>query len=224
MSSILKFIIMLMCLRPIFEYIFTKLVYSKCFSLLWYAFGLYTWPKIMFLHRAVLNYFRLYSPYISILFHFFIQFFEKNQVTYFVSSSCFFWKLFRMNYFMTILVFPKLFVFALFLYVIRFRFSTWLPTILVALPLPYSSSKGDRLIRDTRLFGYVAFNERCEALWSFTRFQALWQFSLVDPKCLWHRMTWKTVFVHHIQVKNEISSSFTTFNYGSTSDRFTLYI
>ena len=121
-------------------------------------------------------------------------------MTYFVSSSCFFWKLFRMNYFMTILVFPKLFVFALFLYVIRFRFSTWLPTILVALPLPYSSSKGDRLIRDTRLFGYVAFNERCEALWSFTRFQALWQFSLVDPKCLWHRMTWKTVFVHHIEL------------------------
>ena len=68
LSSILKFIIMLMCLRPIFEYIFTKLVYSKCFSLLWYAFGLYTWPKIMFLHRAVLNYFRLYSPYISIFF------------------------------------------------------------------------------------------------------------------------------------------------------------
>ena len=129
MSSILKFIIMLMCLRPIFEYIFTKLVYSKCFSLLWYAFGLYTWPKIMFLHRALLNYFRLYSPYIPI---FFIQFFEKNQVTYFVSSSCFF-NLFRMNYFMTILVFPKLFVFVLFLYVIRFRFSTWLLTILVAL-------------------------------------------------------------------------------------------
>ena len=89
-------------------------------------------------------------------------------------QAVFFWKLFRMNYFMTILVFPKLFVFALFLYVIRFRFSTWLPTILVALPLPYSSSKGDRLIRDTRLFGYVAFNERCEALWSFTRFQAIW--------------------------------------------------
>ena len=94
---------------------------------------------------------------------FFIQFFEKNQVTYFVSSSCFFWKLFRMNYFMTILVFPKLFVFVLFLYVIRFRFSTWLLTILVALPLPYSSSKGDRLIRYTRLFGDVAFSERCEA-------------------------------------------------------------
>ena len=105
---------------------------------------------------------------ISLFFsHFFIQFFEKNQVTYFVSSSCFFWKLFRMNYFMTILVFPKLFVFALFLYVIRFRFSTWLPTILVALPLPYSSSKGDRLIRDTRLFGDVAFNERCEASLDF---------------------------------------------------------
>ena len=101
---------------------------------------------------------------ISLFFsHFFIQFFEKNQVTYFVSSSCFFWKLFRMNYFMTILVFPKLFVFVLFLYVIRFRFSTWLLTILVALPLLYSSSKGDRLIRYTRLFGDVAFSERCEA-------------------------------------------------------------
>ena len=197
MSSILKFIIMLMCLRPIFEYIFTKLVYSKCFSLLWYAFDLYTWPKIMFLHRAVLNYFRLYSPYIPIFFH---PVFWKESSDIFCFIKLVFWNLFRMNYFMTILVFPKLFVFALFLYVIRFRFSTWLPTILVALPLPYSSSKGDRLIRDTRLFGYVAFNERCEALWSFTRFQALWQFSLVDPKCLWHRMTWKTVFVHDIEL------------------------
>ena len=212
MSSILKFIIMLMCLRPIFEYIFTKLVYSKCFSLLWYAFGLYTWPKIMFLHRAVLNYFRLYSPYISFFFSFFHPVFWKESSDLFCFIKLFFWKLFRMNYFMTILVFPKLFVFVLFLYVIRFRFSTWLLTILIALPLTYSSSTGDRLIRDTRLFGDVAFNERWWTLWSFTRFQALWQFSLVDPKCLWHRMTWKTVFVHDIELTHWISVSFKTFN------------
>ena len=123
------------------------------------------WPKIMFLHRAVLNYFRLYSPYISNFF--FIQVFEKNQVTYFVSSSCFqmwhfefFWNLFRMNYFMTILVFPKLFVFVLFSYVARFRFSTWLLIILVSLPPRWSSSKGNHLIRDRRLFGDIVFNER----------------------------------------------------------------
>ena len=57
----------------------------------------------------------------------------------------FFWNLFRMNYFMTILVFPKLFVFVLFSYVVRLCFCTWLQIILVALPPPSSSSKGNRL-------------------------------------------------------------------------------
>ena len=97
------------------------------------------------------------------LFFFFHPVFWKESSDLFCFIKLFFWKLFRMNYFMTILVFPKLFVFVLFLYVIRFRFSTWLLTILITLPLPYSSSKGDRLIRYTRLFGDVAFSERCEA-------------------------------------------------------------